>query len=73
MQGMSLLLIAAKIQIQKPHLRWLLQSPPRSHSQSSTRFPIFPFICMMLLGLWLVADKMKEKERKFRTFFFSRI
>ena len=70
MQGMSLLLLTAEIQIQKSHLRWLLQNPPpRSISQF---FSFFSFFHWWLWCLWvcLVAEKIKKWKRKFWVFCF---
>ena len=63
MQGMSLLIASANIQIQKPHLRW----PPQNPSLYNPFF--FSLILMMLMGLFGCRE-IKEKERKFWIFCF---
>ena len=65
MQGMSLLLLTAEIQIQKSHLRWLLQNPPpMSISQI-----FFSLMVMMLVGLFGGREN-QEMERNFWVFCF---
>ena len=63
MQGMSLLIASAKIQIQKPHLRWPPQNP-------SLYNPFFFHWFLWCLWVCLVVEKIKEKERKFWIFCF---
>ena len=63
--GMSLLLLAAEIQIQKSHLLWLLQNlPPMSISQI-----FFSLMVMMLVGLFGCREN-QEMEINFWVFCF---
>jgi hypothetical protein len=64
--GMSLLLLTAKIRIQKSHLRWLLQNPPpMSISQKKKN----SLMVMMLVGLFGCREN-QEMERNFWVFCF---
>ena len=72
MQGMSLLLLTAEIQIQKSHLRWLLQNPPpRSISQKKIFF-FFSLMVMMLVGLFGCREN-QEMEKKILGFLFCAV
>ena len=63
MQGMSLLIASAKIQIQKPHLRW----PPQNPSLYNPFF--FSLILMMLMGLFGCREN-QGKGKKILGFLF---
>ena len=63
MQGMSLLIAFAKIQIQKPHLRW----PPQNSSLCNPFF--FSLILMMLMGLFGCREN-QGKGKKILDFLF---
>ena len=55
MQGMSLLIVSAEIQIQKPHLRWPPQNPSLYNS--------FFFLKNDVYGsVWLPRKSGKKKE-----------
>ena len=66
MQGMSLLIVSAEIQIQKPHLRW----PPQNPSLYNSFF--FFFFKMMFMGLFGCQENL-GKRKKIMGFLFCAV